>query len=82
MSEGNKAAREGTLGGWIALVATLLVLSYASIPGREAFPTLADRLMVAIRLNLVLALSILTLASSGHGMGIDFVGVAAGFYDE
>ena len=64
MSEGNKAAREGTLDGWILLVATLLVLSYAGMPGREALSTLADRLMVVIRLNLVLALSVLILAST------------------
>jgi hypothetical protein len=51
------------------------------MPGREALSTLADRLMV-IRLNLVLALSVLILASTGHGVGLDFVAVAAGFYDE
>jgi hypothetical protein len=76
MSEGNKATREGKIGGWIGFAATLLVVSYAAMPGHEAFLTLADRL------NLVLALSVLILARTGHGVGADFVGVAAGFYNE
>jgi hypothetical protein len=78
MSEGNKATREGKIGGWIGFAATLLVVSYAAMPGHEAFLTLADRL------NLVLALSVSILASTGtrRGRRLELVGVATGFYDE
>ena len=43
MPQSTKAARKGKLGGWIAFVATLLFLSFAGMPGHEAFSTLADR---------------------------------------
>ena len=45
--------------GWIVFLATLLVLSFAAMPGFERYSKLADESLIAIRLSLVLALSIL-----------------------
>jgi hypothetical protein len=59
MSQQTKAAGPGKLGGWIVFVATLLVLSFAAMPGHQAFSAVADRLLIAVRLSLVLALSVL-----------------------
>ena len=71
MPQGAKAANKGKLGGWIAFVATFLVLTFAAMPGNEAFSTSADRALLAIRLTLVLVLSVWLLqekfGSSGHG---------------
>jgi hypothetical protein len=47
--------------GWIALLASLVVLSFASVPGYEGFSMVADRLQVGVRLTLVLALSVLVM---------------------
>jgi hypothetical protein len=59
MSTTVKTAKRSKLAGWIVFLATLLVLSFAAMPGHEAFTTLADRLLIAVRLSLVLALSVL-----------------------
>jgi hypothetical protein len=86
MPEGVRAARKGKLGGWIAFVATLLILSVAAMPGHEVFSTAADRLLVAIRLTLVLVLSVLILqerfSSSAHGGGDILRRCRRWFYDE
>jgi hypothetical protein len=86
MPEAAKAARKGKLGGWIAFVATLLILSFAAMPGHEAFSTAADRLLIAIRLTLVLALSVLILqerfSSNAHGGGDILRRCRRWFYDE
>ena len=86
MPEDAKAARKETLGGWSAFVATLLVLSFASMPGHQAFSTLADRLLIAVRLTLVLVLSVLVLqerfGSGGHGGGDILRRCRRWFYDE
>ena len=42
-----------------SFLATLLVLSFAAMPGFERYSVVADRLLVATRLSLVLALSVL-----------------------
>lgn len=52
-------AKKGSATGWIIFLATLLVLSFAAMPGFERYSVLADRLLVATRLSLVLALSVL-----------------------
>ena len=86
MPQSTKAARKGKLGGWIAFVVTLLLLSFAGMPGHEAFSTLADRLLIAVRLTLVLVLSVLILqerfGSSGHGGGDILRRCRRWFYDE
>jgi len=61
MLQGAKIAGKRKLGGWIAFVATLLVLSFAAMPGEEAFSSVADRLLIAVRLTLVVSLSVLVL---------------------
>jgi hypothetical protein len=86
MPQGVKTGTKGKLGGWIAFVAVLLLLSFAAMPGHEAFSTIADRLLVAIRLTLVLVLSLLILqerfGSSGHGGGDILRRCRRWFYDE
>ena len=57
-------AKKGSLGGWILFLATLLVLSFAAMPGFDAYSIFADRALIAIRLTLVLALSILVLRNT------------------
>jgi hypothetical protein len=52
-------AKKGSATGWIFFLATLLVLSFAAMPGFEKYSVVADRLLVATRLSLVLALSVL-----------------------
>ena len=52
-------AKKGSLSGWILFLATLLVLSFAAMPGFTRYSTFADRTLIAIRLSLVLALSVL-----------------------
>ena len=59
MPENVKSARRSRLASWIVFLATLLVLSFAAMPGHEAFSVLADRLLIAVRLTLVIALSVL-----------------------
>jgi hypothetical protein len=59
MLQNAKTAKRSRLAGWIVFLATLLVLSFAAMPGHEAFSTIADRLLIAVRLTLVLALSVL-----------------------
>lgn len=54
-----RMARKHTLTGWILFLFTLLVLSFAAMPGHETFSAVADRLLIAVRLSLVLALSLL-----------------------
>ena len=56
---GAAKAKKGSTTGWILFLATLLVLSFAAMPGFEKYSVLADRLLVATRLSLVLALSVL-----------------------
>jgi hypothetical protein len=86
MPQGAKTRTKGKLGGWIAFVATLLVLSFAAMPGHESFSTMADRLLIAVRLTLVLVLSVLILqerfGSSGHGGGDILRRCRRWFYDE
>jgi len=52
-------AKKGSAGGWFLFLATLLLLSFAALPGFEKYSTFADEALIAIRLSLVLALSIL-----------------------
>jgi uncharacterized membrane protein len=54
-------AKKGSVTGWTLFLATLLVLSFAAMPGYEAYSVVADRMLIAIRLSLVLALSVLVL---------------------
>jgi len=54
-------ARKKSLIAWIVFVATLLVLSFAAMPNFDRYSIFADRALIAIRLSLVLALSILVL---------------------
>ena len=86
MPQGAKAVKKGNLGGWIALIATLLVLSFAGMPGYQAFSTAADRLLVAVRLTLVLMLSLLILqerfGSTRRGSGDILRRCRRWFYDE
>ncbi len=55
----NSKAKKGSATGWILFLGTLLVLSFAAMPGFEKYSVVADRLLVATRLSLVLALSVL-----------------------
>ena len=57
-------AKKGSLSGWILFLATLIVLSFAAMPGFDAYSMFADRALIAIRLSLVLALSILVLRNT------------------
>jgi hypothetical protein len=59
MPQSINTAGRSTLAGWIVFLATLLVLSFAAMPGHQEFSAVADRTLVAIRLTLVLALSVL-----------------------
>jgi hypothetical protein len=52
-------AKKGSATGWILFLGTLLVLSFAAMPDFEKYSVVADRLLVATRLSLVLALSVL-----------------------
>ncbi len=52
-------AKKGSATGWTLFLATLLVLSFAAMPGFDRYSVYADRTLIAIRLSLVLALSIL-----------------------
>jgi hypothetical protein len=51
--------KKGSVTGWIIFLATLLLLSFAAMPGFEKYSVVADRTLIAIRLSLVLALSVL-----------------------
>ena len=55
----NSKAKKGSATGWILFLATLLVLSFAAMPGFEKYSVVADRTLIAIRLSLVLSLSVL-----------------------
>jgi len=52
-------AKKGSATAWIVFLATLLLLGFAAMPGFERYSVFADRALIAIRLSLVLALSIL-----------------------
>jgi hypothetical protein len=52
-------AKKGSATGWIIFLTTLLVLSFAAMPGFDRYSGVADRLLIATRLSLVLALSVL-----------------------
>ena len=52
-------AKKGSATGWILFLVTLLVLSFAAMPGFDRYSVLADRTLIAVRLSMVLALSIL-----------------------
>ena len=59
-SDGGKdESEEGKCDRLDSLLATLLVLSFAAMPGFEKYSVVADRLLVADALKLVLALSVL-----------------------
>ena len=47
------------VGRWMVALAILLVLSFAAMPGFEKLSATADHIAVAVRLSLVLVLSIL-----------------------
>jgi hypothetical protein len=51
--------RRSKVGAWIVFLFVLLLLSSAALPGHEAFSAAIDRTLVAIRLTLVLILSVL-----------------------
>jgi len=51
--------RKGSAAGWIIFLATILVLSFAAMPGFDKYSVIADRTLIAVRLSLVLALSVL-----------------------
>jgi cobalamin synthase len=51
--------KKGSATGWILFLVTLLVLSFAAMPGFDKYSVLADRALIAVRLSLVLALSVL-----------------------
>ncbi len=55
------------LTGWMLFLATLLLLSFAAQPGHEEFSVVADRSLVAVRLSLVLALSVLVVRERFSG---------------
>ena len=59
MTQTAKATRKGKLTGWIMFLSVLLVFSLAATPGHEAFSVAVDRALVAIRLSLVIAISVL-----------------------
>ncbi len=59
MTQNAKATRKGRLTGWIMFLSMLLVFSLAASPGHASFSVVADRLLVAVRLSLVLAISVL-----------------------
>ena len=59
MSRAASNPTRSKLAGWIVFLAVLLLLSFAAMPGQENFSVIADRLLVAVRLSLVLALSVL-----------------------
>jgi hypothetical protein len=86
MSESIKAVRRSKLGGWIVFLATLLVLSFAAMPGHETFSTFADRALIAVRLTLVLALSVLVVrerfTGRAHASGGLLQRCRQWFYDE
>ncbi len=52
-------AKQGSATGWTFFLATMLVLSFAAMPGFDKYSVVADRLLIATRLSLVLALSVL-----------------------
>jgi len=59
MPSGSPARSKRNYGGWILFLATLLVLSFAAMPGFEKFSRAADLTLIAVRLSLVVALSVL-----------------------
>jgi hypothetical protein len=81
-------SKKGSLAGWIVFLATLLVLSFAAMPGFEKYSKLADESLIAIRLSLVAALSILVVrerfsAEGGFGnKGSLLQRARRWFYDE
>jgi hypothetical protein len=52
-------AKKGSAAGWMIFLATLLVPSFAAMPGFDQYSVVADRATIAVRLTLVLTLSIL-----------------------
>ena len=59
MTQNVKATRKGKPTGWIMFLSVLLVFSMAATPGHSAFSAAADRALVAVRLSLVIAISVL-----------------------
>lgn len=57
--------------GWVLFLLTLLVLSFAAMPGFDKYSVLADRALIAIRLSIVLLVSIIVVHEriSGAGRG-------------
>lgn len=60
-------AKKGSATGWIIFLATLLLLSFAAMPGFDKYSVVADRVMIAVRLSLVLALSVLVVRERFSG---------------
>jgi hypothetical protein len=81
-------AKKGRLTGWIIFLATLLLLSFAAMPGFEKYSVVADRTLIAIRLSLVLAMSVLVVrerfaaGERHHGEGSIMQRCRRWFYDE
>jgi uncharacterized membrane protein len=63
------ASKKGSATGWIVFLATLLVLSFAAMPGFETVSRFADRALIAVRLSLVLALSVLVVREKFFAAG-------------
>ena len=59
MTQNAKPTHKGRLTGWIMFLSVLLVFSIAALPGHAAFSAAADRAFVAVRLSLVIAISVL-----------------------
>ncbi len=62
-------AKKGSATGWILFLLTLLLLSFAAMPGFDRYSVWADRALIAVRLTIVLALSIIVVHEKISGEG-------------